>query len=160
MKNRTWEDIQLIEAVSQSTSMGQVLDKLKLHRTGGNYTSLRRHINRLRLNTSHWLGQGHMKGKSSHNKGQRMPIEKLASGSSLRQRVLGDNLIDYHCAICGIDNWLGDDLSLRLDHINGIYNDNRLENLRWLCPNCDSQCPTFAGRNRKRAPVPELAAGA
>lgn len=54
------------------------------------------------------------------------------------------------CAICGIVNWQNKPLTLRLDHINGIHNDNRLENLRWLCPNCDSQLDTYCGNNQKK----------
>lgn len=57
--------------------------------------------------------------------------------------------MEYKCAICGISEWLGNPLSLQLDHINGISNDHRLENLRLVCPNCHSQTETFAGRNVK-----------
>lgn len=58
------------------------------------------------------------------------------------------NYSKYKCAICGMDpEWNGQPLTLRLDHINGTNNDNRLENLRWVCPNCDSQLPTYCGRN-------------
>lgn len=54
--------------------------------------------------------------------------------------------------MCGLgNNWNGKPLVLILDHINGIYNDNRIENLRLLCPNCNSQTDTFAGRNCKKA---------
>ena len=58
------------------------------------------------------------------------------------------NYSKYECAICKIGpEWNGQELVLRSDHINGVNNDNRLENLRWVCPNCDSQLPTFCGRN-------------
>ena len=53
---------------------------------------------------------------------------------------------EYKCEICGISEWQGKELSLQLDHINGINNDNRIENLRLLCPNCHSQTETFSGR--------------
>lgn len=54
------------------------------------------------------------------------------------------------CAICGNDAiWQNKPLTLRLDHINGIHNDNRIENLRWVCPNCDSQQSTYCGFNQK-----------
>ena len=62
------------------------------------------------------------------------------------------------CACCGnAGRWQGQPLTLQLDHVNGRYNDNRLENLRWLCPNCHSQTETFAGRGkvrRVREPAP------
>ena len=140
----------LVEAVASSTSMGQVLDALNLHRTGGNYTAIKKHALRLNLSMDHWTGQAHNRGKEAWNKGNRKPLEELAPGTALRRRVLADNLLPYLCALCGISEWNERSLSLRLDHINGVYDDNRLDNLRWLCPNCDSQTDTFCGRNRKR----------
>jgi 5-methylcytosine-specific restriction endonuclease McrA len=70
--------------------------------------------------------------------------------SVVKNRIIKDNLIDYKCSGCGnIGEWQGKEISLHLDHINGISNDNRLENLRFLCPNCHSQTDTFAGKNYK-----------
>lgn len=54
------------------------------------------------------------------------------------------------CEICGISEWLGRPLSLPLHHLNGDGDDNRLENLQLLCPNCHSQTENFAGRKRRR----------
>lgn len=79
-----------------------------------------------------------------------MPLEELKSRASVRRRIIKEELLPYKCSICGISKWYGKSLSLNLDHINGIANDHRLENLRWICPNCDSQSSTFAGRNVKR----------
>jgi len=56
----------------------------------------------------------------------------------------------YECEICHISKWLENEISLEIDHINGINNDNRLENLRFLCPNCHSQTINFRGRNIKK----------
>lgn len=56
----------------------------------------------------------------------------------LKERLVNETDMTYKCAICGIDSWMGQPLSLHLDHINGINNDHRLENLRFLCPNCHS----------------------
>lgn len=73
------------------------------------------------------------------------PCERIV----VRRRVLRDNLIEYKCAECGITEYNGKPISLQLDHINGVSNDHRLENLRWLCPNCHSQTETYAGKNVK-----------
>lgn len=75
--------------------------------------------------------------------------------SCLKRRILANKLLDYVCAICNQEPiWCGKEMPLILDHINGINNDNRLENLRFVCSNCDSQLPTYKSRNRK---VPGLA---
>jgi len=66
---------------------------------------------------------------------------------SVKNLILKLNLLKYKCKECGINNWNGKILSLHLDHINGIRNDNRLENLRFLCPNCHSQTDTYCVKN-------------
>ena len=72
------------------------------------------------------------------------PVEQ----STLRRRYLAGNYSEYRCAICGQEPfWNGQELVLTLDHINGHNRDDRIENLRWVCPNCDRQLSTFAGRN-------------
>ena len=69
----------------------------------------------------------------------------------LRKYVHHYELFEYKCSSekCGITDWHGNYLTLELDHINGTRSDNRQENLRWLCPNCHSQTPTFRGYNKK-----------
>ena len=65
---------------------------------------------------------------------------------SLRTIVLREKVLEYCCAKCGLGpEWEGEKLSLELDHINGDRTDDRLENLRFLCPNCHSQTPTHRG---------------
>ncbi|MFN2528158.1 MAG: HNH endonuclease [Candidatus Baltobacteraceae bacterium] len=83
-----------------------------------------------------------------------MSIEKLLSGrrsrNHVKSRLLREGLLENMCSECGIQDWLGRALSLHIDHINGIGDDHRLENLRMLCPNCHSQTPTYGGRNTRR----------
>jgi len=80
--------------------------------------------------------------------------EVLLEGGSRRNvkmRLLRAGLLDNRCTICGLEDWLGQPLSIHIDHINGVRDDHRLENLRMLCPNCHSQTETYGGRNlRKR----------
>lgn len=67
----------------------------------------------------------------------------------MRERYLHNNYTPYECSICGQKPfWNGKPMSLIIDHINGVNNDNRLENLRWVCPNCNIQLPTS---NRKKS---------
>jgi Zn finger protein HypA/HybF involved in hydrogenase expression len=89
------------------------------------------------------------KGKTLLNCDQEVFVEKsIRTREWTRTIILRDKLIEYKCKECGIDEWRGKPLNLELDHINGINNDNRLENLRFLCLNCHSQTETYRGRNR------------
>ena len=76
------------------------------------------------------------------------------SGSGARQvirrKIIEENALDYHCALCGIDTWREKPLTLRLDHINGDGGNHSLDNLRFICPNCDSQTDTYCSKNRGR----------
>lgn len=70
---------------------------------------------------------------------------------SVKARIRSRNLIKYECACCGLGpEWQGKPMPLILDHINGTNNDNRLENLRFVCSNCDSQLTTYKARNKRR----------
>jgi len=92
-----------------------------------------------------------------------MPLGVLVAGernrSHLKARLLRMGVKTNACELCGISTWRGRPLSLALHHVNGQAQDNRLENLQLLCPNCHSQTENFAGRNRRAsASVPEAAA--
>lgn len=84
-------------------------------------------------------------------RGQRWPIAKLLNegrcNSSIKHRLVTEGLLEEKCSECGLTEWRGKKLCVQLDHINGINTDNRLENLRMLCPNCHSQTETFGTRN-------------
>ncbi len=72
------------------------------------------------------------------------------SRRSVKSRLLQAGLLENVCSQCGLRTWLDLPISMHIDHINGIRDDHRLENLRMLCPNCHSQTPTYGGRNAKR----------
>lgn len=73
----------------------------------------------------------------------------LGGGAHLKRRLISNNVLKNECYICGLTNWQDQPITLQIDHINGVNNDNRIENLRILCPNCHSQTPTFTGRKNK-----------
>jgi hypothetical protein len=82
-----------------------------------------------------------------------MPVSALLSRprnrGHLKGRLLREGLLAERCDDCGITQWRDRPLSLALHHVNGDPQDNRLENLQLLCPNCHSQTENFAGRNRR-----------
>jgi hypothetical protein len=156
MKRRTWTDGALIKAVKESVTVAQVLRALNLVPAGGNYHSLKLHIERLGLETNHFLGQGHNKGKTLPSPPGTIPLSKIlvehstyTSNDRLKIRLVREGLLEYRCSEqgCEISEWKGAPLSLHLDHKNGNRRDNRLDNLRFLCPNCHSQTPTYCGKN-------------
>jgi hypothetical protein len=133
------------------------LKLLELKATGGNRETLKKNIERLKLSTDHWLGRSWCKGKTALQDdriGNLRPQEifcenSLASNSYIRTLVLKNNLKEYKCEKCKIDKWNNEPINLQLDHVNGKRKDNRLVNLRWLCPNCHSQTPTYCAKNVK-----------
>lgn len=76
--------------------------------------------------------------------------DSTADQKTLRKWYKEKKYTDYKCSICGQQPfWNGKDLTLILDHINGHNKDNRLENLRWVCPNCNQQLDTTNGKNKQ-----------
>jgi hypothetical protein len=147
----------LREAVAGSISVAEVLKKLTMSITTNNYKSFHQNVRLYNIDTSHFRGQSHLLGKINNIK-TTIPLEKILIENStylgiakLKIRLIKEGLLKYECYgdDCGISTWKGKKISLQLDHINGIHNDHRIENLRLLCPNCHSQTETFCGRNIK-----------
>jgi len=66
----------------------------------------------------------------------------------LKKRIIRQNRLEYKCSSCSVTEWMGQPLTLQLDHINGVNTDNRIKNLRFMCPNCHSQTPTWGRKSR------------
>ena len=88
------------------------------------------------------------KGISKNIRKRVVNLEDYATRAGVRRVIIKDGLISYKCGGCGISEWNNRKLALHLDHINGKNSDHRLENLRFLCPNCHSQTATYTGKNK------------
>lgn len=133
--------------VDKANSISDVLKKLNLT-GGGSYNTIRKILDHHKIDYSRFpKGQGHNKGKK-FNKPMTPLSEVLIKGSqycrhNLKKRIKNDGLLKWECAICGNKGeWNNKPLTLILDHINGINNDCQIENLRFVCPNCNSQLDT------------------
>lgn len=160
MRKIKYTDDEFIQAVIDSFSVREVFDKLNLVSAGGNYQSFYNRVNRLCLDISHFTGQGYLKGKIHNWSPKKSLADILIKGTtyrsaSLRKRLVNELKIPNECFICKITDWQYKPISLHLDHINGEHTDNRLENLRLLCPNCHSQTETYCVKNRKEYPSTE-----
>lgn len=135
--------------IATNYSYSDCLRALGLGTRGGSSTdALKRRINELNCSTAHF-------NRSVSKAYQKYSMDEILVENSsyvgiqrLKQRLINEGLLEYKCAICGLTQWQNKPIVLQLDHINGINNDHRLNNLRFLCPNCHSQTETYAGRNK------------
>jgi len=145
--------------VNSCCSLKEVLLKLELVPVAGNYKTLSDRIKKesvdLTLLTELRVANFRKNGRQSKKENGDIFVENsTVCRGNVKNRIIKQNLIPYKCK-CGVtNNWNGERLVLILDHINGINNDHRIENLRFLCPNCNSQTSTFSGRNVKiKSPI-------
>lgn len=156
MENKIYKlsDEQFVELLKKSSTISEVLFKLGYTVKGNSwgYSQVKRRMDDLNLDYSIFKGKSAVINTNKLNNVKKEDILKencKHQRTVLRRYVIKNNLIPYKCAICGCTEWQGKTLSLELDHINGINNDNRLENLRFLCPNCHSQTSTYGSRNQQ-----------
>lgn len=150
-----WDDERAIrEAVSASITYSEVLERLRLRPAGGNFQQLRRYIARYGISTAHFDQTRARQAKRAQH-GRQPLVEILVEGSAFRRSHLKERLYDEglkarRCEMCGQgEEWRGRSMALILDHVNGVADDNRLENLRILCPNCNATLDTHCGRNAR-----------
>ncbi|WP_050515545.1 HNH endonuclease signature motif containing protein [Streptomyces rimosus] len=155
---------ELTTAVAGAKSRAATLRLLGRPVTTTSRRLLGRSITAYGLSTAHFTGQGHARG---HPSPARRPADDIlrcrAPGSrrtktSLLRRALDDKAVPRRCGACGLGgSWQGRRLVLEIDHINGNRLDDRIGNLRYLCPSCHSQTSTF-GRRTARTQDPLTAA--
>lgn len=147
---------ELANAIRLSRSWSEASRRLGYRPAGGNPQTLKKYAARWGLNTDHFDPYASQRGRPHPN---RIPIEEvLVEGSTysnghLKDRLYADSVKRPVCELCGQDEfWRGKTMAMILDHINGIHDDNRLKNLRIVCPNCAATLDTHCGRKNRRPP--------
>jgi hypothetical protein len=134
-KYKEYTDDDVIQAVSSSKSLAQVLKKLDLVVAGGNYDHIKLTIQQLNLDCSHFTGK-------AWNKGERMKDwSDYSRGSKLKPHLIKKR--NHKCENCGNTEWMGLPISLEIEHIDGDKTNNCETNLKLLCCNCHAQTPTW-----------------
>ena len=138
-------------AVAVSMSFAETLKRLGLCPSGGNWKTLRRYVAECGIPTGHFDPYASSRGPKS-----RIPLEQILverstySRNHLKQRLYDEGLKSPVCELCGQgEQWLGRRLAMILDHVNGVRDDNRIENLRIVCPNCAATFDTHCGRKNR-----------
>lgn len=149
-KIKKLSDTEFTKLINESTSYNNFLKKIGMSHGRSSYDLIKERCEQLKIDTSHF--------KTSHTSVSKIPLDDIlienstyTNNSRLATRLVNEKKLEYKCAICGNDGmWNNKPLSLQLDHINGNHKDNRIENLRFLCPNCHTQTDTYGSKCRAK----------
>lgn len=155
LPKETWENV-----ILESKTFAEIARKMNKVPGSGFNDRLRNYCKKYNISIDKFNQKAEQKNTKGTKTTQKYTIEEIlvenspATRKTLRDYLAKYSILEYKCALCGnIGEWNGQSLTLQIDHINGINNDNRKENLRWLCPNCHSQTPTYTGKNKTKKEV-------
>ncbi len=134
-KYRQYSDNDIINYSKQTYSIAQLLIKLDLKPSGGNYLNIKRLLQKLKVNTSHWKGQAWSKGQ------QLKDWSKYSHPKCFRKHLLKER--DFKCESCNRKTWNKKQIPLEIHHIDGDRSNNELDNLKVLCCNCHATTETW-----------------
>lgn len=145
---------ELEQIVNNSKSLKEVAIKLGYYSySGGSAKVIRKRLDSFNISTNHFTRGREGIKRSPEN----VFIKGKCEQATLRKFYLEGNYTEYKCSICGQEPfWNGKELKMILDHISGNREDNTIENLRWVCPNCNIQLDTFGSKNRKKLEKKEI----
>lgn len=151
MKLTEYTKEDLIKIIDECESFKELIDKLNQSSSGNAYKRIKMYLDTFDIDYSSLNNKRWCSKEKTINE---VFVEKSSfCRKALKTKILKYKLLEYKCVKCqNVGEWSGQILSLHLDHINGDKTDNRLDNLRFLCPNCHSQTPTYAGKNNKMLP--------
>jgi predicted RNA-binding Zn-ribbon protein involved in translation (DUF1610 family) len=143
---------EMVELIKNANSINEILKQLKVNANGsGAYKTFRNHCNRLGIEPPTYNNGNQVIGPKIELIDILVENSTYQNISRLKQRLVRSKILDYKCVKCGnTGEWMNEPITLQLDHINGVNNDNRIENLRFLCPNCHTQTTTHGGKNVKK----------
>jgi hypothetical protein len=147
-----YTETELRAAVGDARCLSDVLRHFGLRAAGGNFRVLRSYLERWAISTDHFDENAARRGRARASR----PLAEVLvprSGYSrrrLKERLYSEGIKQRACELCGQgEDWRGRTMSLVLDHVNGVHDDNRLENLRIVCPNCAATLDTHCGRRNR-----------
>lgn len=147
-----YTDQDFCDAVKASGSIRQVLLKIGLAPRGGNYATFHKKVLSLGISTKHFHGQGWSNGKRF---GPRVDIQQYLSNEQpiqsykLKNKLLASGLKKRRCECCELTTWRNSNVPLELHHVDGNSNNNSLDNLQLLCPNCHALTKNYRGKAMK-----------
>jgi len=152
-KTKTWEVSLVTKIVAESVSISECLRKLKLAQASGNYKTFKRVVLENSIDLSHFNPFNNSRSYEKVGINSLLAENSPYNRSHIKDRLLREGLKQNKCEICGFEGlWQGKEIRMILDHINGVRDDNRIENLRMVCPMCNSQLETHCGKNNKKEP--------